>query len=95
MKSGSEPEALMRWLQRHRRHILSVMLILFSGYIVADIVIGLLFPATVNSQGALGSVFAEMKFFGYWAKKLAFSVGGGVLYAALLWSIKPRALRES
>lgn len=71
------------------------MLIIFVAFVVADIIGELMFPVAASGPDSLDSVFAEMKFFGYWGRKLVFSVLGGALYGALLWYLRARTLRES
>lgn len=95
MKTGMRSESMSHWIQRQRRHMIGVAVIMFIGYVIADIVVGSLFPSTANAQASLEGVFSEMKLSSYWLKKLVFSIGGGVLYGVLLWYLKGQRLRES
>ena len=93
MKSTENSQSGTHWLKRQLPRLIGMVVILFVGYVIADIAVELLFPSSQNAQGSL--VFTEMKFFSYWVKKLAFSVGAAALYGAVLCHLSRRTLREA
>lgn len=95
MKGTQNSPSGTQWLQRQLPRLIGMVVILFVGYVIADIAVELLFPSSQNAQGSLQEVFAEMKFFSYWVKKLVFSVGAAALYGAVLWHLSRRTLREA
>jgi hypothetical protein len=66
------------------------VLILLAVLVLADIVGQFLIPTDGSAQKPSADVFNEMKFAGYWVRKLTLSIVGGVLYGVLLWQWRSR-----
>jgi hypothetical protein len=95
MKTTRKAESVKQWLRRQLPRLIGVMVLMFTGFVIVDILIDGLFPTSANAQGSTGNAFDDMKFLSYWLEKLVFSVGAAALYGAALWHLKGRTVQES